>query len=399
MPRFWDFLLPTHVQFGRGALRRLGQFSAGLGTSALLVGYEDQTGLEDAYAKAETLLAKAGVKTTAFYRISPDPGAELVEQGAQCARQCDADLVIGLGGGSVMDAAKGIAALVHLGGRLWDHTSANPASKPITESLPVVAVPTTAGTGSEVSNVAVFTHKGTGPSDSVAIKDAIVGPALCPKLALVDPDLAIGSPPGLTAACGADALGHAIEACLSRRATPIASALAGQAVRLIVDHLPQAVAEPEKVDHREPLAVAATMAGAAFSSAGVVAPHALAQALGAVLHVPHGNSVALATRAGLQFNRSTCAGQYAELARGCRVAGDDEEQLADLFVSRIQELFDRCGLPATMAIPADAPDHLIDKLVQNALESSRVPITQNPRKASQDDLAALFASILQAPPS
>lgn len=394
MPRFWDFSLPTQIQFGRGGLRRLGQFTADLGTAALLVGYQDRTGLEDMYAKAEKLLEKAGVKTTTFYKVPPDPAAELVEQGAELAQSEGIDVVVGLGGGSVMDAAKGIAALTRLGGNLWDHTSANPKSKPIQDTVPVVAIPTTAGTGSEVSNLAVFTHENAGSGEGVPIKDAIVGPALRPKLALVDPDLAIGCPSSLTAACGADALGHAIESCLSRRATPIVSALACRAVRLIVDNMAGAVANPDSAEFREPLALAATMAGAAFSAAGVVVPHAIAQALGAVLHVPHGLSVAIATRQGLSFNREACVGQYAELARSCHLAGDDDEALADRFVVTVNELLDRCDLPSTFPAPADAPEDLVEKLVRSAYGSAPVPITLNPRKVSERDMGAMFECVL-----
>lgn len=394
MPRFWDFSLPTQVQFGRGGLRRIGQSAANLGSSALLVGYQDQTGLQDAYAKAEKLLEKAGVKTTTFYTIPPDPAAELVEQGTELARRAGADLVIGLGGGSVIDAAKGIAALTRLGGTLWDHTGANPQSKPILDTLPVIAVPTTAGTGSEVSNVAVFTHERGGSVEGAPIKDAIFGPGLCPKLALVDPDLTIGCPPALTAACGADALGHAIESCLSRRATPIASALACRAVQLIIDNLPAAVTNPADPEPREPLALAATMAGAAFSAAGVVVSHALAQALGGVLHIPHSLSVALATRAGLAFNRSACTAQYAELARACRLGGDNDDVLADRFVETVNNLLDRCNLPRTLSVPSDASDGLLEKLVRNAYDSTPVPITLNPRKVSEEDLRELFNEVL-----
>ncbi len=395
MPRFWDFSLPTQVQFGRGGLRRLGQFAAEIGSSALLVGYQEQTGLEDTYAKAQKLLEKSGVKTTTFYSVPSDPAAALVEGGAEAARRHGIEVVIGLGGGSVIDAAKGIAALARLGGTLWDHSLANPSARPVLDSFPVVAVPTTAGTGSEVSNVGVFTHHEAGSPDGVSIKDAIVGPALRPKLALVDPDLTLGCPPALTAACGADALGHAIESCLSRRAMPIASALAGQAIQSILENLPRAVAEPENGDYREPLAAAATMAGAAFSAAGVVVSHAIAQSLGAVLHLPHGLSVALATRVGLTFNRSACTGQYADLARHCRLAGNDDEQLADRFVVEIHEVLDRCGLPRTITVSPGAPDNLIDKLVRSALDSARIPITQNPRKVAEEDLAALFSQVLE----
>ena len=395
MPRFWDFSLPTQIQFGRGGLRRIGQYAAEFGSAAMLVGYEDRTGLEETYAKAEKLLQKAGLATTTFYRVPPDPAALLVEEGAEIARDSNIEIVIGLGGGSVMDAAKGIAALARVGGCLWDHTIANNGSKPIRESVPVVAVPTTAGTGSEVSNVAVFTQKKADGAGRETIKDAIVGPALRPRLALVDPDLAVGSPPALTAACAADALGHAIESYVSRRAAPIAGALASRAVQLIFENLADAVANPAAVEYREPLAVAATMAGAAFSEAGVVVSHAIAQAVGAVLHVPHGLAVAVATREGLAFNRAACAAQYADLARCCRLAGEDDAELADRFVEAVNSLLDRCDLPRGIPAPADAPVDLAERLVHNAYESASVPITQNPRRVSEMEVRGLFESILR----
>lgn len=394
MPRFWDFSLPTHVQFGRGGLRRIGQYAEEFGSAVMLVGYEDRTGLEETYAKAEKLLQKAGLATSTFYRIPPDPAASLVEEGAETARDSGIELVVGLGGGSVMDAAKGIAALARVGGCLWDHTIANSGSKPIRESVPVVAIPTTAGTGSEVSNVAVFTHEKADGTEGETIKDAIVGPALRPRLALVDPDLAVGSPPALTAACGSDALGHAIESCLSRRAAPIAGALASRAVQLIFENLADAVANPEAAEYREPLAVAATMAGAAFSEAGVVVAHAMSQALGAVLYIPHGLAVAVATREAIAFNREACTAEFADLGRCCRLAGDDDAVLADGFVEAVNGLLDRCGLPKTIPVSADRSGDLLERLVRSAYESSSAPITQNPRRVSEEELRGMFERIL-----
>lgn len=393
MPHYWDFLLPTRIHFGRGELRRLGPLAAELGKSALLVGYANLAGMEEAYARAERSLEKSGLHTTVFYEILPDPPAPLVERGARLAAQSGVDLVVGLGGGSAIDAAKGIAALVRMGGRLWDYTGGNPDSKPITAALPIVAVPTTAGTGAEVTDVAVFTHEGIGSLEGVAVKASASGPAIRPSLALVDPDLAAGCPPPLTAACGADALGHAIESCLSRRANPIASTLAGQAVGLIVAHLAEAVADPSASEPREPLALAATLAGAAFGSAGVVVPHAIAQALGGVLGVPHGVGVALGTRLGLRFNHDVCTAEYAELARFCDLPHGSDAEMADRFVHTIDGLLQRIGLPSRIS-RAGVPPDAIEILVRNAYDSTPAPITLNPRKVLEGDLRDFFAAIL-----
>jgi alcohol dehydrogenase class IV len=394
MLRNWDFQLPTRVRFGRAQLRKLGDAARELGTSALLVGYRDQSGLEGAYARAAKSLRDAGMTVTEFFEVPTDPPAELGLAGARRLTEAGADVVVGLGGGSVIDAAKGIAALAKMGGTLWDYTGANPDSRPITEAVPLVAVPTTAGTGTEVTAVAVFTHHGVSSITDMPLKCSVSGPAIRPEVALLDPDLTVGSPPALTAACGADALGHAIEARLSRRANPISSLMAGRAVGLIVENLCRAVDHPDDPQPREPLALGATLAGAAFSVAGVVVPHAISQALGGLLHVPHGLGVAIATPLSLRFNAECCVDEYAELAGFCGITGDSPQQQASRFVGCVEELLARIGIPNHVDVPPDAPDDLLDRLVRNARESTPVPITLNPRKIDDAALERMFREVL-----
>ncbi|HUT93933.1 MAG TPA: iron-containing alcohol dehydrogenase [Thermoguttaceae bacterium] len=394
MLRNWEFQLPTRVRFGRGGLRKLGDVAGELGTSAFLVGYRDQSGLEETYARAAKSLCDAGMAVAEFFEVPPDPEAELGLEGARRLNEAGADVVVGLGGGSVIDAAKGIAALAKMGGNLWDYTGANPDSRPITKAVPLVAVPTTAGTGTEVSAVAVFTHHGISSIADMPLKASVSGPAVRPQVALVDPDLTVGSPLKLTAACGADALGHAIEACLSRRANPVSSLLAGRAVGLILRNLRRAVENPDDPEPREPLALAATLAGAAFSVAGVVVPHAISQALGGLLHVPHGLGVAIATPLSLRFNAACCVDEYAELAEFCGIMAASPERQAAAFVDCIVELLRSVGIPERVDVPPDAPDDLIDRLVRNARESTPVPITLNPRKIDDAALAQMFREVL-----
>jgi alcohol dehydrogenase class IV len=384
MPAHWEFSLPTRIRFGRGGLRKLGDAARELGTSAF----------EETYARAARSLGEAGLSVAEFFEVPPDPEADLALEGARRMAEAGVDVVVGLGGGSVIDAAKGIAALARMGGSLWDYTGANPNSRPITDALPLVAVPTTAGTGTEVTAVAVFTHHGVSSIPEMPLKASVSGPAIHPKLALVDPDLAVGSPPALTAACGADALGHAIEACLSRRANPISSLLAGEAVGLIVRNLRRAVENPNDPEPREPLALAATLAGAAFSVAGVVVPHAVAQALGGLLHVPHGLGVAVATPLSLRFNAECCVDEYARMADFCGITAGAPEEQAARFVETIVELLQSVGIPDHVTAPGDAPEDLIDRLVRNARESTPVPITLNPRKIDDAELERMFREVV-----
>jgi alcohol dehydrogenase class IV len=338
-----------------------------------MVGYHDRHGLEEAYHRAEQSLTKAGLATDAFFEVLSEPATELADRCAEAARAAQADVLVALGGGSVIDVAKGAAAVARAGRQLADCLTTDPAPAPA-EALPVIAVPSTAGTGSEVSDVAVFTH-GAG-------KVAVFGPSLRPRVAIVDPELTVGSPALLTAACAADALGHAIEACVSRRANPMASPLATQAVTLLVQNLSLAVADPHAIEPREALALAATLAGAAFTSAGVAGVHAVAQALSVVFALPHGRAVALALPPVLRFNATACGEQYAHLARACALAD------AQAFLDRISELLHSVGLDERLPLTTAQMDQLVA-----AAQAARVPLVQNPVRLDEVALRRIFAEL------
>jgi alcohol dehydrogenase len=386
--RPWEFQLSTAIHFGRGMLRKLGQLSAPLGRRAVIVGYRNREGLQQAYQRGAEALAKAGLETATFYEVEPEPEIGAVDACAELVRRSGAELVIGLGGGSVLDVAKAAAVVARAGAPVAGYLTSDPAPAP-REGLPVVAVPTTAGTGSEVSDIAVFSRREE-PAGTLR-KVALFGPSLRPRLAVVDPDLAVGSPADLTAACGADALGHAIEACVSRRANPMAALLAGQAVALIESSLARATAEPQDPEPREALAWAATLAGAAFTSSGVAGAHAVAQALGEVLRMRHGPAVALATPALLRHNAPACTEQYAELARWCRLPDGPTEEMAGRFVERIEELLRSLNLLERPR--ADHLPDLVDRLVAAAL-CARVPLVQNPVRLDEAALRAVFSQVL-----
>ncbi len=394
MPGQWEYQLPTRIQFGKGSIGNLGSAAKEFGTKALLVGYRDRTGMEKIYDRAAKLLADAGVAVTEFFEIPPDPDAELGLRGAELAKQAGVDVVIGLGGGSAIDAAKGIAIIAKMGGGLWDYTGANPDFKPATDALPIIAVPTTAGTGTEVTAVAVFTHHGVGAMPEFDVKASVSGQVVRPKIAIVDPDLTVGAPSRLTACCGADALGHAIEACMSRKANPITNDLAARAVALIVKHLPDAVENPNDPEPREPIALGSTMAGTAFGVAGVVMTHSIAQALGGILHIQHGEAVAIGTPLNLRYNAPKCVDVYARLAHYCGIMADSKQEQADRFVEYIEELFEKIGLPRRITVPDDAPDDLAAVLARNAFASTPVPLKLNPRKIDEATLAELLKEIL-----
>lgn len=390
----WTFHLPTKVRFGRAALNEIGELTAGYGKSALLVGYADRTGLEAAYARASRSLSEAGVKVAEFFEITPDPAASFATDGAEKARSAGADVIVALGGGSALDAAKGIAALVKSGRTVWDHTKANPQFQPITDALPVVAVPTTAGTGSEMTNIAVFSHKGVGPQPELGLKAAIFGDSLRPRLAIVDPDLLNGCPARQTAACGVDALAHAMESCLSKNAHAMTAALAERAIELLAPNLRRAVGNPDEPEPRDALALGALLAGAAINGAGVVVNHALAHGLGGVLNLPHAIAVAICTPTGLRFNAEVCRDTFARLSRYFAIDGGSVDERAEGFIEAVVNLLRDLDIPSRPRVPDDAPADLAAKLAKNALISTPVAAGNNPRPVDEATLRELYTVLL-----
>jgi len=391
MLRQWDFFQPTRIVFGRGSVRKLAEAVAPWGRAPLWIGYRDAQGLQPIYDSTLDALRKAGLNATACPGVTPEPPGEEIAEMAAVAKAAGADVIVACGGGSVVDAAKAVALLCRTEAPLDSFFLGGREARPLTDALPVVAVPTTAGTGSEVTEIAVVGHR---DEQGRPFKASLFGPVLRPKVAVLDPDLTLGCPAPLTAACGADALAHAIEACLSRRATPVSTLLAGEAVRLISTWLPKAVASPDDPQAREPLLLAATLAGQALSTAGVTAAHAVAHALGAVLGMPHAVAVAEATPVMLRHNLDACREEYAALAERCGLARDDSQPLPERFVEHITGLLDQLGLLRRGPAVGPVTDELLDRLVADAFAHTRAPITLNPARMNEAALRGVFAALL-----
>lgn len=391
----FDFHFPTKLIFGAGTLGRLGELAKPWAESVLVVGYRDQTGLEFDYDRAMRSLREAGVRPTTFFEIEPEPDVATVDRGAELARQVGAMAVVALGGGSVIDAAKVIALVAEMGGSGVDFLGGAGVLRPPAAALPIIAIPTTAGSGSEVSDITVLAQEGAGSTAGMNVKSPIFGPAIQPAIAIIDPELAEGSPASLTANAGADALGHAIETCLSRKANPITVSLSLRALGLIVGNLERAVAEPDNPVPRGPLALASTMAGISMTEVGLSVAHGMAQSLGGVLHVAHGTAVAVATRIGLRANGPHCLPQLAAMADACALGGDTPEEKAFRFAERIEDLLTEIGMPERIVPPADAPADLLDALVRNAMVAGRIPVMLNPRRIDRPELRMLFSQAVE----
>jgi alcohol dehydrogenase class IV len=285
-------------------------------------------------------LEREGVKVCVFDKVTPDPSDRLIEQGASLysAERCDA--VVGFGGGSAMDAAKLISVLPYMKKPLAKIAGVLKIKK---SGAPLFLLPTTAGTGSEVTLAAVFTDSNSGQKIPVA------DPVLVPMAVSLDPGLMAGLPAHITATTGFDALTHAVEAYISKNADAESDRFAKIAVSLIWQNLLKCIESPSDLSAREAMSVASSYAGIAFSKAGLGYVHGIAHQLGAFYHVPHGLANALALPHVLSFSLPDATKPLAELAREVGIEGSTDEILARNFVAAVFSLREKVGLPSTLS--------------------------------------------------
>jgi len=316
---------------GLDCFDQLGELAKPLGTRALLVTGRHAMRKAGVTSRAAKLLKKAGVDVRLFEEITDEPTTDEVDAGRTLCREEHCDLVIGLGGGSPMDAAKSIAALAHADAPTAEYLAGRAADAE--RLLPCIEVPTTSGTGSEVTPNAVLTD----PAGQV--KKSIRGKGLTPRVALVDPRLTVTCPPPVTAASGMDALTQAVESFVSIHATPITAALSFRAATLLFRHLPVAVDDGDNLPAREACAYGSVMAGVALANARLGVVHGIAHPLGARYHIPHGVCCAVLLPASIRLNRGAAHEKYEELSV---MAGGDVEDV-------VESMLDRFGIPRTFA--------------------------------------------------
>jgi len=377
----FEFNTVGRIVAGSGSALQLADECRGLGVRQPLLVTDPglvAIGLVQPVAAA---LEQAGVAPVLFDQVKEDPPEATVLAAAELGRLRAVDGVIAVGGGSSMDVAK--VAAVLLGGE--QPLSALYGVGNVTGSrLPLVLVPTTAGTGSEVTPVAVVT---TGETT----KAGISSPVLLPDVAVLDAGLTLGLPPATTAMTGIDAMVHAIEAYTSRhRKNPLSDNLARQALELLSRNLRTAVRDGRNAEAREQMLLGACLAGQAFANAPVAAVHALAYPLGGHYHFPHGLTNSLVLPAVLEFNLPAAAGLYAELAGlvvGAPVAGSEEAQ-ARALIGALRQLIDDVALPATLQ-RAGVPGGDLEMLAEDAMLQQRL-LVNNPRDVAYGDALAIY---------
>ena len=385
---------PRNLVFGAGQRRALPGYARALGRRALLV-TDERMAADPALAELTSAIEATGMAVSVFSGTLPELPAACIGEGVAHGRAFGADLVVGIGGGSCMDAAKIIALLLAHGGETADYYGEFKVPGPV---LPLIAVPTTAGTGSEVTPVAVVSDKGR------AVKVGIASPHLIPHTAICDPELTYGCPPGLTAISGADALTHAIEAFTTAARVPTGSLVhehvflgkntlsdfyALEAIRLIGRSLARAVRDGSDIAARHNMMLGATLAGLAFGTAGTAAAHAVQYPVGALTNTPHGLGVAAMMPYVMEFNlpMATPAMAAIALAMGLPVDGMTEAQRASAAVDGVAALFADIGIPSDIRSLGMSEDKL-DWTAEQALAATRL-VKNNPRPLDPQSMALL----------
>jgi len=329
-------------------------------------------------------LERQGMQAVVYSDVLTDPPEAVVEAAARFARRQGTELVIGLGGGSSMDVAKLVAVLA---GSEQPLAEMYGIGKVVGKRLPLVQVPTTAGTGSEVTNIAIVT---TGETT----KMGVVAPQLYADLALLDASLTVGLPPVVTAATGIDAMVHAIEAYTSRhKKNPLSDMLARHALSLLSANIVKACENGHDLDARQAMLLGACLAGQAFSNAPVAAVHALAYPIGGIFHVAHGLSNSLVLPHVLRFNLPAATAHYAELA-GIVVphASGSEEARAQALIVAMQQIAKITGVETTLQ-QVGITERDLDRLADDAMLQTRL-LGNNPRELTREDARAIYAAAL-----
>ncbi|NIS62540.1 MAG: iron-containing alcohol dehydrogenase, partial [Proteobacteria bacterium] len=375
------FLSPNRILFGIDAVKGLGAEVKQLGGKKVLVVTDPgliEAGLVEAI---KAPLHSEGIAFSLYDQVEPEPPARIVDQCTQCLKDENCDLIIGVGGGSSLDVAKGTSIMATNEGNILDYSGMDVVPK---RGLPKILIPTTAGTGSEVTRVLVVTDEASN------IKKAVYSNHALSDVAIVDPMMTLSMPPKVTADTGIDALVHAIETYVSFNATPFSDILALEAMTLIAENVSMAFAKGENIEARYNMSLAATISGLAFSSGGLGAVHALSNPLGIEYHLPHGRTNAIMLPHVMTYNLIGNPTKFAWIAEamGEEVEGLSPMEAGALAVEAVKELLNQLKISIRLR-DYDIPQKDIPKLVEGAMKISRL-FVPNPRNLTHEDVEEIF---------
>jgi len=383
MDHITRFAFPTTISFGPGAIQQLPQYLQELDIHKPLLVTDPVLKATDVYSTAAAVLQGSGTPFAVSANVRPNPPVEDVEQALQVYQSNHCDGVIGVGGGSTLDAAKVMRVLVANEGPLTRYDVQTGGNSQIVGPLPpMIAIPTTAGTGSEVGRCSVITDLARGK------KFLVCHPTMMPAIALLDPELTVGLPPHLTASTGMDAFVHCLESLTAPIFHPMCDAIAEKGIELVAQYLERAVVHPDDIEARGYMMIAAMMGAVAFQKDLGVA-HSLSHALSAVCGLPHGLANAICMVPAMKFNRQVSAAHYARVARcfGINTFELSDLQAADKAIEAVADLNRRIGITQSLA-ELGVKEEQFPELVAKAFAD---PCHQtNPRPCSEADLLLLY---------
>jgi alcohol dehydrogenase class IV len=383
IPKVSLFRTTRRIVFGLGAVEKLGPEAQLLKAKKALIVTDPgivQSGLLGAIEKP---LQDAGIPFTYFNEVEPDPRIEIVEKSVEKAKKEGINLIIGFGGGSSIDIAKVTSIMITNSGKIDQFFGIDLVPNP---GIPLILIPTTAGTGSEVTPIAILSDT------KEKLKKGIVSATLFPEVAIVDPKLTVGLPPSVTAFTGMDALTHAIEAYYSINATDLSDLLAFRAMELLSKNIRMAFAHGENLVARSKMMEGSLLAGIAFANAGVGAVHAFAYPLGGEFHLAHGLANTLMLPYLMRYNIMGCPSKFAQMANafGEKVEGISELVGAEIAVRFVERLSDDLRVPRRLR-DVKIPESAISGLAEGAMKGTRL-LANNPRKITLEDAVAIYKS-------
>ncbi|MGE7544756.1 iron-containing alcohol dehydrogenase [Sporosarcina newyorkensis] len=377
------FQMPPTILYLQDSFKQVGEKASLHGKKALIISdhvMEKLGYIED----CQKYLSSNSVDSIVFLGVASEPTDQYVENSLQLFQHQQCDLIISLGGGSCIDTGKAVAVLAANGGYIGDYMG----QQKIADQTPIphIAIPTTAGTGSEATDVTVITNSTT------QVKMMIKQPAFMPNVAIVDPLLTLSSPQNVTAATGVDALSHAIEAYISKKAHPMTDMMALSAIKLISENLYKAYTEGQNLEARAGMSLAALQAGSAFSNASVCLVHGMSRPIGALFDVPHGFSNAMLLPAILEYSKDSCIDRLADIGGifSPKAKQFTNEDAAEFAVQCIKDLCNSLNIPnlEKWGIPRKEFVSVINKMSKDAVDSGSPG--NNPKVPTEENIASLY---------
>jgi alcohol dehydrogenase len=378
-----EFTVPRNIFYGYGAIANVTKIPA---KRAMVVSDSVMASL-GWVERVKAILEANGTEVMLFTDVEPDPSRDTVASGAKIMREFRPEVIVGLGGGSSIDAGKAMWVFYELPEMTWE-TASVPFSVPsLRKQARFIAIPSTSGTGTEVGIGAVITDRAAEP----AVKKSIDSYELTPDVAIVDPELCLTMPPEVTANTGIDVISHALEAYVSVGANDFSDGLAIKALQLAFEWLPSAVKDGTDRTAREKMHYASAVAGLAFNNAGLGITHSLAHQLGSVWGVPHGRANAVMMPYVVVYNSEVSGARYGDVASALGVSGKSAEESVAGLIDRTIELMRQIGMPTSIAeldIASDEWDKTLDVLARNALDDACTG--DNVRQPTVEDLKDMY---------